>query len=682
MSKTRRIVSRFLLGAAVLIGAGQYSLAQMLDPSIDRDDEPFCYYSEPTDVIGVMDARQGTLVTPEGYFYTGYGELMLFTGNPPEPAHQRVKTLLNGYLPVIQYRFTREGIEYSVEAFAATLDGAPESTLMNFIRITVKNTTASRRTAYLGAGIRYQNEANTTWGVGDNRFGRPAVAKNPGEYEQAGVEFSREWEYAFAGDALLRDSSVMYLFPTTPKPRLMMTLKTGYNERQSIAPEKLYVIPTTPVGIVNYELPLEAGEASVIDLKMPYAPLPVTSPEVEVLRTARFDDYLQRTEQFWKKIFSRGIDISVDEPKAVNTFKANLVYDLIARNKIDSFYVQKVNDFQYHAFWLRDASYIVQMYDLTGYHDIAAQCLDFFPRWQQPDGNFLSQGGQFDGWGQTMWAYGQHYRRTHDKAFAERVFPAILRAFEWLKNARRSDPYHIVPRTTPGDNEDISGHVTGHNFWALAGLKNMALLADGIGKKKDAEAFRDEYADLRKALLKRIKVIAPKDGGAIPPGLDSLGGQDWGNMLSVYPEEILDPHDPLVTATLDMTRKKYQEGIMTYGNGRWLVDAVCPLRVGSRGDPRLVGGCVSGVRSRVSLPCHVPRQRGVERRPRDRSRSLSRCWVEGPSRQMEDSCRRSRDSAEGLRAGADGSVRGQAADQDGVTWSAAGTRRPSRRPRP
>jgi len=75
--------------------------AQMLDPAIDRDDEPFSYFSQPTDVIGVMDARAGTLVSPEGYFYTGFGELMFFTGNPSVPLHQRVKTLYHGYLPIL-----------------------------------------------------------------------------------------------------------------------------------------------------------------------------------------------------------------------------------------------------------------------------------------------------------------------------------------------------------------------------------------------------------------------------------------------------------------------------------------------------------------------------------------------------------------------------------------------------
>ena len=92
------------------------SFAQMVHPSIDRDDEPFCYYSRPTDVIGVMDGREGTLVSPEGYLYTGFGELMFFTGNPPEPASQRVKTLYKGYLPIIEYPFEKEAIRAPVRA--------------------------------------------------------------------------------------------------------------------------------------------------------------------------------------------------------------------------------------------------------------------------------------------------------------------------------------------------------------------------------------------------------------------------------------------------------------------------------------------------------------------------------------------------------------------------------------
>jgi len=554
----------------VFIFSGNILNAQMLDPSMDYPGEPFCYFSQPTDVIGVMDGREGTLVTPEGYLYTGFAELMFFTDNPPVPVRNRIKTLYKGYLPVVQYQVIRQGIDYRFMLYAATLDGNPESPLINFIRVNINNMSGQKRTVHFAVGIRYQNDANTDWGVGDNRFGRPATGKILGEYEQSGVEFSQDWVYGFKEDALIRDGRIVYFYPSSPTPERMLTLKMGYNEAPNVQPMSLFVLPTTPVGTVKYSISLNPGEERVLEFKMPYEPYSEDHPHLDILRSADFDTYLNRTEEFWEHIFSRGIDVYVPEEKVVNTFKANLVFPLIARDKIEDQYIQKVNEFQYDAFWLRDASYIVRMYDISGYHDYARQCLDFFQSWQRPDGNFVSQGGQYDGWGQTLWAYGQHYRITRDRLFADNVFPSVNRAISWFTQVRQNDIYQLMPVTTPGDNENITGHVTGHNFWALAGLKNAITLAEGLGKDESANEFLQEYNELFSALNERLNQLCAETEGYIPPGLDTLGGQDWGNMLSVYPEMILDPFHPWVEATLNVTRSKYQEGLMTYGYGRFL----------------------------------------------------------------------------------------------------------------
>ncbi len=544
--------------------------AQMIDPDIDKADEPFCYFSKPTDVIGVMDGKEGTLVSPEGYFYVGSCELMFFTGNPPEPVNQRVKTLLDGYLPVIEYKFKDKGFSYFVQAFAATLDDKPESPMMNFICVKIKNENEEKRTAYFASGVRYQNEANISWEVGDNRFGRPVKGEKLGDFEQAGDKYNPDWEYSFEDDALVRDGKILYLFPQSSDSQKMMTLKMGYNETQDLNPQKLYVLPNSPVGIVNYKLALNADEEIILEFKLPYLALPKDDPLADQLRSAKYDDYLERTKKFWNEILSRGINISVPEKKVNDAFKTNLFYDLIARNKYGNDYVQMVNEFQYDMFWLRDASTILRMYDLSGYHNFAKQVLDFFPRWQQPDGNFVSQGGQFDGWGQTLWAYGAHYQITKDKNFAASVYPSVRKAFGWLKNIRKTDPMNLIPVTTPGDNENITGHVTGHNFLALGGLKNAILLAEALDKKNDVKEFKKEYEDYFNSFIKQLKRIAASTNNYITPGLDERGGNDWGNMQSVYPEIILDPFDPMVTATMEATRRKYQEGIMTYDNGRYL----------------------------------------------------------------------------------------------------------------
>jgi hypothetical protein len=94
------------------------------------------------------------------------------------------------------------------------------------------------------------------------------------------------------------------------------------------------------------------------------------------------------------------------------------------------------------------------------------QVLSFFPERQQPDGNFLSQPDQYDGWGEAMWAFGEHFRITHDKDFGVHVFPAMVRGVDWLSQARTRDPLHLIPATNVLDNEYVPGHLTGHNFLA------------------------------------------------------------------------------------------------------------------------------------------------------------------------------------------------------------------------
>jgi hypothetical protein len=542
----------------------------MVDPAIDSAG-PFTYFSKPTDEIGVMDGR-GTEVTPEGYLYTGYGELMFLAGPTLRPVQQRIRTLRDGWMPVIGYEVRRGDVAYDFTLFAATLDGRPDSPVVDFVRVVVRNTGPSNALGRVAFAVRYTGPATTGNGVADNRFRRPVAAQREGAYDQPGVAFDSSWTYGFGSGAFVRGGKVFYLFPTEPAPELRLTRASEGSRADSIAPVRLRVQQTTPVGVAVYDLVLGPGESRALVVKLPYAPVAPDDPWLARLRTADFDATLSRTEAFWRGMIGRGMRVHVAEPKVVDTFRASLVYDLLARDKIGDDYVQTVNELHYHAFWLRDASYIVRAYDVTGYPDIAAQTLRFFARWQQPDGNFVSQGGQFDGWGQTLWAYGQHFRLTGDTAFADRVLPAVVKAVAWLHAARAGDSLHLVPSTSPGDNEDISGHVTGHDFWALAGLHGAISLAEGARSRADATTFRREYASLERTLVRRLRRVTKTTGGYIPPGLDVKGGQDWGNMMAVYPEQVLDPHDPMVTATLDSTRAKYAEGIMTYGDGQWLHD--------------------------------------------------------------------------------------------------------------
>lgn len=534
--------------------------------------EHFSYFNYPTDVVGFMDSREGAEITPEGHIYTGYTELVFMHGTnqlyfPPRTHYWLEKE----YLPIHHWEYLIDGIHYRFSAFAAPLDLDPEKNLVTYIKVKVSNPSKVSKPAILSVGTRYssgQSEGNGGYAPFRHRFRRPGKPLRPGLYEQEGEKFSRKWKFGFQDNALLRNNKVLYTYSGDISPDLFSY--TGYKAK----PGKTFKqpsVPSTPVGIARFSARLKPDEGFNFIIKMPYTPVLLSSGDARAIKDSRFSGEKEKIINFWQDILGRGMQVELPEKKPEYVFKSSLIYDLIARDKIGEHYVQKVNEFHYDAFWLRDSAYIVRMYDLTGYHDIARQCLEFFFRWQKEDGNFLSQGGQYDGWGQTLWAFGQHYRLTGDNELAQRALPAIMKATAWLKGQLKNDPLGIMPISTPGDNEAIEGgHVTGHNFWALAGLKSAAYMAEGLGRKSEAARLRALYKQLYRNFNRALKNVLKKNGNYIPPGLDQPGGQDWGNLMAVYPEEILPPYHPAVTETLKRSRAKYREKIMTYWNTEYL----------------------------------------------------------------------------------------------------------------
>jgi hypothetical protein len=542
--------------------------AQMVPPSIDRTDQPFSYFSKPTDEIGMMDAEAATEITPEGYLRTGYGEMMFFAGPELEPTSVRIRTLEEGRLPILHYEFEREGVAYRFTLFAATLEGE----LVNFIRIAMKNQSSQPSRAIVATGIRYDAPNSTGDWNGDNRFNRPVDGRFPGDYRQLGESFSRIWAYSFDGNRFLRDGRLLYTFPAGFSSR-GFTLHDVYNfnhPRDVSKPTRLDLGTNAAEGVVTYSRLLQPGEESVLDFKMPVVPT-AEPAEMTAIEQAAFDTAKAQVTAFWTGILDQGMQVSLPEQKPVDTFYSNLIYDLIARDHIGADYIQTVNKLHYHSFYLRDGADITHSYDVTGYPEIARQVLEFFAKSQNPDGNFLSQPQQYDGWGEAVWGYSQHYRITHDKAFAEWALPQIGRAVDWLKRARAADPLHIMPLSNVRDNEYVPGHLTGYNFLALSGLKLAIEMASETGHANLAQSWQAEYDDFNQAFFKVLEERANANNGYIPPALDGQKeGYDWGNMLAVVPEPTLDPHDPRVTATLKATQAKYAEGIMTYANGEFL----------------------------------------------------------------------------------------------------------------
>ena len=286
-------------------------------------------------------------------------------------------------------------------------------------------------------------------------------------------------------------------------------------------------------------------------------------------------------------------------------------------------WIQAVNKLQYNAFWLRDAAVIANAFDIAGLHDLAAQDLNYFPAWQRGDGLFISRADQYDGFGEALWAIGQHALRARDRAFAADMLPAVRRALGWFEQERAGESLGLMPTATPGDNELATGHITGDDFWAAAGVQSavvLARLADRDDLARQWQADLDSFvADLR-AQLARAEALT---GGWIPPTLEANGGEDWGNLWAAYPAQVVLPAgDPAVTAALAHARSHFREGIATYFHGRLLHDylgfRVFETELERGEQPQVVDGLYSELAHTTATGGGFEYGRAPPRPPRDR----------------------------------------------------------------
>ena len=526
--------------------------AAPIDPSIDNASGPFCYFSRPSVYFAVPDNDDGTQVTPEGWLWTGSAQMLFFAGADLAPLRERIQTLRETGVPVVVQSSLIGDIVYEITKFGATLDSKPQSALVNFIRVRMKNEGKQAGKAVFAVAVR---------GEGDHCCERLTTSWNPGAAQ-----------YELGASYAARDGKLLYTFPVDPAPKRFVM-----PDAEGAGPVKArdeYVGLAAPVCMVRYDLDLKPAQEKDLEFKMPFAPVAVKDRmTVDVLADASFDKYLKQTESWWREFYAKGMQIELPEAKVTDTFLSSIMFDTMAREKIGDDYIVTVTHLNYHNYFLRDAAYITHSLDLTGRRQWAEQGLEYMLTRHKPDGRIVEEPA-WDGYGQVLWAFGAHWRLTGDDTWARKVYPNLVQHVRAVFAQVATDPLGLVPIAPQYDNESINGHYTGHSFWMLIGMDDMIAMAEALGEKADAKQFRQWRDDYKAKFMKALDTATAKTGGYIPPGLDADNGNDWDNLSSLYPQGgvpakgALEPTDPRIGKTLDMVRKsQYREGIMTYGRG-------------------------------------------------------------------------------------------------------------------
>jgi len=561
----------------------QAQMGGMLNPAIDSPGEPFSYFWHPNDTIGALFAPVATEVTPEGYLYTGFGELMFFVGNPLEPVNKRIKTLHKGYLPIVEYDFDYNDVGYSFRMFGADLGEALEGLPVNFIEVRLTNKANEKRAAFLTSAFRFTPPIAGLGNLAGYRF-RQRLDFIPEKYVKGQNVFNRKWKYSFAPGAVVRDGRILYLFPTEPRPHqyFLAHRDTGLRALRYFTgeirdnPNPSYTIhPYSPLGSVMYRVRLDPGKSQRLIFKMPIVPLPVGSPEADQVRSADYDGQFQRTVEFWDNLVAKSPPLRFPEQKVQEYLLANTINDLFAIDKIGEDYIPTDNKFQYHNFQAGlDTNYMDIGFVYMGLQDIAKNDLLYSLKMQNAEGAFvypagLKQGVQRDYWesfGGTLLGWGRYYLLTRDDDFLARVYPAVLRGVEWVKKMTKSDPLGLMPPATITDDAMLKGvRQAGQQLWTLIGFHYAIKMAEGMKEPEDVKRLRAEYQRFRAAFEMQLASQTATSGGYIPPALEkTLEGNDWDNMLLLHPVPLFEPFDPGVTATIQKSRSTYAEGILDY----------------------------------------------------------------------------------------------------------------------
>lgn len=479
----RQCVSGLVVGVGLLAATAKL-LAVEVRPV---EPELFDYFRNSWQVIGLKDYRDGTRISPDNELHLAQGAVVrVALGPQAKPVGRRTKTLLDGWLPVVQVSAQEAGVHYQVSFWATPLP-------------TVKDWRAAFHWPVEG-----ENYLNWV------RIG----ASNPG--------------------------------PTT------------------VVAEARYVLTgTNRSAQASWSTNLAPGQQATVFWRFPYRPV----PKPEAFEAEDGAVWLERTVRSWRELLAAGAQIKLPCRKATQALRAAHVCQLIASDHGEL----HAGEGFYDEFYIRDGAYQLLELEEAGLREPARQAVECYLRYQRPDGRFESQQGQLDANGQALWALWQYWKITGDRAWLARVYPAMRRAVDWLRQARRQAPADspfagLLPAAV-ADGEylwDGQHHIVGYDFWNLRGLLCVVDAARALGRTNEAAELQREAEAYRAA----IDAAWRRTGlSHFPPSWEKAGTH-WGNTETLWPTELFDRDDPRVAATIAEVRQRHGGGFVE-GTIRW-----------------------------------------------------------------------------------------------------------------
>ena len=218
--------------------------------------------------------------------------------------------------------------------------------------------------------------------------------------------------------------------------------------------------------------------------------------------------------------------------------------------------------FTYKRFWFRDAAFILQAMIATGLFKNIEKIIDRFPARQTPLGYFMSQDGEWDSNGQTIWAIKKFIDATNGNMKKEWA-TSIYKGAKWIERKRQStdkDQLHagLLPAGFSAEHFGPSDFYYWDDYWAVAGLRDAAAVARSQDPRM-AQSFQDQADDLFNAIENSVASVQDR---LHYPGIPASPSRRMdagaiGCLVASYPFQIYSDTDERILQTTKFLMDKY-----------------------------------------------------------------------------------------------------------------------------
>ena len=249
--------------------------------------------------------------------------------------------------------------------------------------------------------------------------------------------------------------------------------------------------------------------------------------------------------RYWTEMMKSVMHVELPDPLLTNIIRASQVHCMLAaRSDEHGKLVSPWISSDRYGPLESEANSIVRGMDMMGHADFARRSLEFFIKRYNKAG-YLTTGYTIVGTGEHLWTLAEHYQRTRDRTWMQKIAPEVARVCQWIvrqrAKTRRLDAhgqkvpeYGLMP---PGVTADWNRYA--YRFFNdaqyCAGLESAARALAEVGHPaapallEDAKQYREDLVRAYRWTQARSPVVRLDNGTWVPDGpaiLDCFGRPD------------------------------------------------------------------------------------------------------------------------------------------------------------